>query len=281
MIHVGEYHEYVKGDTLSTTGYVQCIRRISWFMSAISWVHWEMFSTSEGYHEYIREISWFMKESSLMKAISLIWKTPNVLNLPHFTHDIPHIKHSICHMNPDIFLWTEHPNALMIFSTWTMVSPRWAMISLWCNEHRPVYSSYPQMCSWYPSKILIQDNNIKMFKHSNRGPTGVSGTIWKSVWHPQLTETKGNANLKIQDNANLWWETKWKTNLYMAKHNKWVTDPYPGPNPSEGSCDILQMNHETPTRLYHGVNAFTRVNLQHNWTNLSRLRICTRVNRGV
>ena len=24
-----------------------------------------------------------------------------------------------------------------------------------------------------------------------------------------------------------------------------------------------------------GVNAFTRVNLQHNWTNLNRLHICT------
>ena len=36
-----------------------------------------------------------------------------------------------------------------------------------------------------------------------------------------------------------------------------------------------------PVRLYHCVNAFTQVNLQHNWTNLNRLRICTCVNRGV
>ena len=31
---------------------------------------------------------------------------------------------------------------------------------------------------------------------------------------------------------------------------------------------------------YHGVNAFTQVNLQHNWTNLNRFCICTRMNRG-
>ena len=37
----------------------------------------------------------------------------------------------------------------------------------------------------------------------------------------------------------------------------------------------------TPYQVLNGVNAFTLVNLQHKWTNLNTLSICTRLNRGV
>ena len=42
----------------------------------------------------------------------------------------------------------------------------------------------------------------------------------------------------------------------------------------EGKAQKISLYH-------HGLNAFTRVDLQNNWTNLNTLRICTRVSRGV
>ena len=34
---------------------------------------------------------------------------------------------------------------------------------------------------------------------------------------------------------------------------------------------IIKLPRKAPIRLYHGVNTFTWVNLQHNWTNLNML----------
>ena len=156
----GGYHEYIGGysvhrrdimmnvgDTMSTSGDVQ----------------------------YVGGISWYMWGSNLIKSFQFLlktpmyWTSPNVLNIPQCSHDILPM---YSWYPPDVLMvfprCTEHPPMYSWYPpTCIMISPR-------CAEHPPMYSWYPPdvlmvslrctehlpMYSWYPSAVLNTSDTL-------------------------------------------------------------------------------------------------------------------------